>query len=292
MLRNIPLFILDCLCFPVTILRLALIYAYGSRYNITGFTSLDVMMHARNPYFNQSSGSFGSDKDNEESSLATVDDMDEDYRITIRNDSRLYPMEISEISSKVQNDASTRMTKEIINIRNDITQKIIDDLELVMNQHLEKLSVIDTDVTNNIKDDIQKEFEKLETHIKKYQRNKKVNNDYEIDYDEYDNYDNSIDYENYENYEDQDKDVNINNNNTDNTKSKKSRVVDNEINNNNNSNSFNANSFNDNTMDDEIDSIDELLENVKGRNRNSSIFSNSKNKNDLSVMEVLDSILD
>lgn len=47
---NIPLLILDfIILFPVTILRLVLIYLYGSRYNIE---LLDVLMHAETPKFN------------------------------------------------------------------------------------------------------------------------------------------------------------------------------------------------------------------------------------------------
>ena len=50
---NIGLIIFDVLVLPITFIRLCLIYLYGSRYNINGFEFLDVMTHAKNPYFNQ-----------------------------------------------------------------------------------------------------------------------------------------------------------------------------------------------------------------------------------------------
>lgn len=51
---NLPLFLLDFLILlPVTMLRLFLIYIYGSRYRIPGLNFLDVMIHADQPKFNQ-----------------------------------------------------------------------------------------------------------------------------------------------------------------------------------------------------------------------------------------------
>ena len=51
---NIPLLILDfVVLLPVTILRLIIIYFYGSRYNIP---ILDLIMHAEKKYFNKGKG--------------------------------------------------------------------------------------------------------------------------------------------------------------------------------------------------------------------------------------------
>jgi len=51
---NIPLLLLDFLILlPVSLLRLGIIYMYGSRYNIPNFRVLDVMMHSNEPNFNK-----------------------------------------------------------------------------------------------------------------------------------------------------------------------------------------------------------------------------------------------
>jgi hypothetical protein len=52
-MSNMPLFILDTLLLPFTLLRIFFIYLFGSRYNIDGLGFLDVMMHANNKYFNK-----------------------------------------------------------------------------------------------------------------------------------------------------------------------------------------------------------------------------------------------
>ena len=50
---NVPLLVLDYIVIlPITILRLFIIYIYGSRYNVSGLEILDVMMHAKDPKFN------------------------------------------------------------------------------------------------------------------------------------------------------------------------------------------------------------------------------------------------
>jgi len=50
---NYFLLIFDILCLPITLVRLCLIYFYGSKYNIKSLKFLDVAMHADNKYFNQ-----------------------------------------------------------------------------------------------------------------------------------------------------------------------------------------------------------------------------------------------
>ncbi len=50
---NYYLIAFDLCIFPVTIFRMMLIYLFGSRYDISGFEFLDVMNHAKHPYFNQ-----------------------------------------------------------------------------------------------------------------------------------------------------------------------------------------------------------------------------------------------
>ena len=52
-MKNISLLIFDIICFPITLVRLFLIYFYGSCYNVPSLQFLDVMLHANRKYFNQ-----------------------------------------------------------------------------------------------------------------------------------------------------------------------------------------------------------------------------------------------
>jgi hypothetical protein len=79
-IQNLPLFIFDILMLPITLVRLGLIYYGGSRYNFEGYRVLDIMNHANKPFFNQDNS------DDETNNL--------DYRIVIRDDSRLFPQDI------------------------------------------------------------------------------------------------------------------------------------------------------------------------------------------------------
>lgn len=74
------LFILDWTIFiPITLIRLLIIYFYGSKYNINGLKFLDVMLHADNIYFNQN---FNEDP--------PIDTISKDIRHVIKYDSYLY----------------------------------------------------------------------------------------------------------------------------------------------------------------------------------------------------------
>ncbi len=79
---NIPLLIIDLLLLPIHIFRMVLIYFFGSKYNLKGFTFLDVIMHADKPYFNQED-------------CRLINTMGDDYRIVIRDDSRIFPMDLN-----------------------------------------------------------------------------------------------------------------------------------------------------------------------------------------------------
>ena len=78
---NIPLLIFDLILLPIIIIRMILIYFWGSKYNLKGFQFLDVIMHADNPYFNQED-------------CRLIDTIGKDYRIVIRDDSRIFPLDI------------------------------------------------------------------------------------------------------------------------------------------------------------------------------------------------------
>jgi hypothetical protein len=58
-----------------------IIYFCGSKYNLMGFRFLDVIMHADNPYFNQED-------------CRMINTIKTDYRVVIRDDSRIFPMDI------------------------------------------------------------------------------------------------------------------------------------------------------------------------------------------------------
>lgn len=79
--RNIPLLIFDLILLPILLIRLILIYIWGSKYNLKGFQFLDVIMHADSPYFNQED-------------CRMINTIGKDYRIVIRDDSRIFPMDI------------------------------------------------------------------------------------------------------------------------------------------------------------------------------------------------------
>ena len=78
---NIPLLVFDIILLPIHIVRMIIIYFCGSKYNLRGFQFLDVIMHADNPYFNQED-------------CRVVDTIGTDYRVIIRDDSRIFPIDI------------------------------------------------------------------------------------------------------------------------------------------------------------------------------------------------------
>jgi len=71
-MSNIPLFVLDIILLPFTLLRVVFIYMLGSRYGINRLDFLDVMMHAKNKYFNRCNES-------------TLDIDDIDIKVSIRD---------------------------------------------------------------------------------------------------------------------------------------------------------------------------------------------------------------
>lgn len=76
-MKNIPLLLFDLVCLPITIIRLLLIYFFGSRYDIPPLQFLDVMAHATEKFFNQ-----GQHK-------ITIDTVPTDVRLSINRASRV-----------------------------------------------------------------------------------------------------------------------------------------------------------------------------------------------------------
>jgi hypothetical protein len=79
---NIPLLIFDIICLPVIMVRIMLIYLFGSRYNIQNLKFLDVLNHSKGPYFNQDT-------------IPSIDTMDENIRSIILEDTRVYTSKIN-----------------------------------------------------------------------------------------------------------------------------------------------------------------------------------------------------
>lgn len=109
-----PLIILDVLLLPFILLRLTVIYFYGSRYNIEGFKFLDVMMHAENKYFNQ-----------ELDADPTVDIEENDVRKVIKYDSHLY------------------------NVDNNLNNLVLENKNIILNKSLKHENIKQTKKSNN-----------------------------------------------------------------------------------------------------------------------------------------------
>lgn len=84
---NLILFILDfTIFFPITLIRLILIYFYGAKYSIEGFEFMDVLTHAENKYFNQTEDEF------------KIDTIKKDIRYVIHDSSKLTEKDIMELN--------------------------------------------------------------------------------------------------------------------------------------------------------------------------------------------------
>jgi hypothetical protein len=105
---NILLFTFDLLLLPITLVRLILIYLYGSRYNIKNLGFMDVMMHAENKFFNQ------------QEEYQTIDTINTDIRMKINQDSTINTTTKDEIN---QIDLIEK------NIEEELEQKLNDDID-------------------------------------------------------------------------------------------------------------------------------------------------------------------
>lgn len=123
---NILLLVFDLLLLPITLIRMGLIYYYGSKYDIMGFKFLDVIMHADRKYFNQ---------DNQ----LDINTMDEDYRVVIREDTRFYATDINKYCELKPNN-NIKKTIDIDKIMGDViigeTVKQVNQSEVDLMDHL------------------------------------------------------------------------------------------------------------------------------------------------------------
>lgn len=79
-MSNIPLFIFDVLCLPITLIRFILIYFFGSRYGVPFLRFMDTMAHSKYEHFN-----YGHSEDD--------DTTNTDVRVTVNKISRIKPPE-------------------------------------------------------------------------------------------------------------------------------------------------------------------------------------------------------
>lgn len=100
---NILLFIFDLLTLPITIVRLFLIFLYGSRYNINGLECLDIMMHAQDKYFNQ------------QNSTITLDTTSDDIRQVINRSSKYLIMDYDQDDLIKRNEENKKYTELMAN---------------------------------------------------------------------------------------------------------------------------------------------------------------------------------
>jgi hypothetical protein len=131
------LFLLDWSIFlPVTLIRLMVIYFYGSKYSINGLKFLDTMMHADNKYFNQ----------NLESELEpSTDTLKDDVRQIIKYDSHIY--EMTEIKKRDVTENKIYNTTETTNIINNSNN------DKNHNKEMSENYALDTEIAKNDDDD-------------------------------------------------------------------------------------------------------------------------------------------
>lgn len=130
--NNIPLLIFDLLILPFTIIRIILIYFFGSKYNIESLSFLDIMMHADNKYFNQ------------EELIPTINTIKDDIRVRINYDSRYNKDIVVLTKSQLDNNNSKHENAKIEEQNNNDNDKnnIIDNIN-INNVNLDKNELYD-----------------------------------------------------------------------------------------------------------------------------------------------------
>lgn len=174
-MHNIYLLIFDILILPLTIIRLVLIYLFGSKYNMQNCEFLDIMMHASNPYYNQQEP----DK--------IINTIDNDIRVAINYCSRYGKKDIPELDKVYEyNNAQTFDETDV----EPKIQKISEsENELLANTQI-KQDIKSTNDIVNIMDNIEnKDIDKFAHIIEKLELRRKLEEA------EIDNRPTTIDYE-------------------------------------------------------------------------------------------------
>lgn len=136
---NLSLFILDfVVLLPFTLLRIVLIYMFGSRYNINNFKFFDVLVHAEKPYFNQT--------DNQNSNKN--DTIKEDIRAVIYHDTTFDDIVCDESKSdlfvKLPDNAISELDFEPIEPMYGINKNTN-----IFKQYTDAITEIDTDAVSS-----------------------------------------------------------------------------------------------------------------------------------------------
>ena len=162
-MKNIPLLIFDLLCLPISIIRLFLIYFFGSRYNVPSLQFLDVMNHATERFFNQGQQDI------------TIDTVPTDVRISINKSSRINTELLNEYAKFSVNKNNTIFGKYkngdhqiILNTEKNISSENLKILQKLLPNILSQISAMNKYKhidTENF--DLSKLDEKLDEEIKK-----------------------------------------------------------------------------------------------------------------------------
>jgi hypothetical protein len=137
----------DLLMLPVTVMRMIIIYFFGSRYNINGFEFLDIMNHSEKRFFNQ------------EDDNPKVDLINKDLRECIYESSKLY---IESLDPQViQTNNSDQSIPNIRIDTNDIKQNDNNDA----NKYINLLNLIIESANENIVDNNNEYFSVLNTEF-------------------------------------------------------------------------------------------------------------------------------
>jgi len=184
---NIALIIFDIVFLPIMILRLILIYFFGSKYNIKGMEFIDVMLHANNPYFNQENN-------------VTIDVLHEDVRATVKRETKLFEEELlkenKKLSIEIPSDDEIENKKtikhELKKIKNNkhisnitdfnMSEKILHiDSDDDINNSSENSSEIDSNSDNNSCNMNDKIENKSENILNTYTEESEIETETEID---------------------------------------------------------------------------------------------------------------
>lgn len=149
-MKNIPLLIFDLICLPITVIRMILIYFFGSRYGYESLYFLDVMAHAENKYFNQTN------------KKATIDTITDDIRLSINYSSRLD----HQIDANMMKMINKEVTEQPVNVAS--TEEVIEHEIINLNQNNsaskeDSIFIKNSDTYNNL--DKYNNSDKLDKHM-------------------------------------------------------------------------------------------------------------------------------
>jgi len=145
---NIYLFVFDFLItLPITLIRLMLIYFFGSKYAIESFGFLDVMMHADKKYFNQ------------EDADPTIDTINDDIRVKINLDSR-YNKDILVINNN-KSCLECKKLKKLLLERDKVDVEIPKDSSYPLENDAPVKEMLEKDIHTETNDDFIEKKNKL-----------------------------------------------------------------------------------------------------------------------------------